>query len=275
MALQNTSSDHCPVMYSARTEFVRIRLFRFENYWLHSARFGQMVKEEWGSQEKAVIPAQLHAKLCSLQRKIKYWTNQEFGLIKRQLQTCTDFISWRDKVSETRPLTPLEKFITSLIKRRITIISRMEEEKWRQRAKVKWEVEGDRNTKVFHAMSSFSKRKGSVSAIEFNGQQHNDQRNKVAAFFSYFCELMGKEATRLPIINWDSLYPTGYQLHDISQPIAMEEVEAAIKQWPNGKSLGPNGYTGEFYKHFLKDLLPNLIETLNGVLAAARYTRAT
>lgn len=41
-ALPNTSSDHCPVLYTAKTNF-----FRFENLWLRFQDFQEMIHETW------------------------------------------------------------------------------------------------------------------------------------------------------------------------------------------------------------------------------------
>lgn len=46
----------------------------------------------------------------------------------------------------------------------------------------------------------------------------------------------------------------------MAQPITVEEVTEVIRSLPNGKAPGPDGFTGEFYKAFIDQIAPQLIE---------------
>jgi hypothetical protein len=56
--------------------------------------------------------------------------------------------------------------------------------------------------------------------------------------------------------------------------IRTEEVEAVILSWPRNKSSGPDGFTGEFFRHFKDMLLPDLLSVLNSVAATPEQTLA-
>jgi hypothetical protein len=48
--------------------------------------------------------------------------------------------------------------------------------------------------------------------------------------------------------------------------IATQEIEMANCTWPNNKALGPDGFTGEFYKTFKTLLMPDIKQVLNLVM---------
>lgn len=142
-AMANTSSDHCPIILTAKTKFIRSRIFRFENAWLRSPALQELVKEEWESTPIATTPKDLDAKLNSLKQRVSAWAKEKIGNINSQIQSCREFIAWIGKAKELRQLTNLEKFITAIIKKRHTELAVLEEDIWRQRARTKWELQGD------------------------------------------------------------------------------------------------------------------------------------
>ena len=50
------------------------------------------------------------------------------------------------------------------------------------------------------------------------------------------------------------------EIEDLKRPITSTEIKTVIKNLPANKSLGPDGFTAEFYQKFREELTPILIK---------------
>ena len=55
------------------------------------------------------------------------------------------------------------------------------------------------------------------------------------------------------------------KIETINSQVTSTEIEAVIKIFPQNKSPGPDGFTGDFYQTFREDLIPFLLKLFQKV----------
>jgi hypothetical protein len=150
-------------------------------------------------------------------------------------------ISFFDFIEESRNLSTVELNLRRLI---IKILQRTIKERmafWKQRSKIKFAIEGDENSKYFHAIASARYRKNKISTIEINGSEFTDHHLKMQILTAFYQQLLGQPFCPTWNFPLEQLYTSPLpNLQSLALPFSEIEITQAFFQMKSNASPGPD-----------------------------------
>jgi exonuclease III len=221
--------------------------FRFESFWLDHPDFQENIQTWW---REAEVPRgskmyKFQQKLKNLKHTLKLWNQNTFGNIfdaKKQLLAQMEEIQHQIRLQGlTRELKAQEISINQQLEDR----KRQEEILWRQKSRVQWLKEGERNTKFFHRMVIQRRHTNKITHLTSDeGDVIHSHEDMEATLIRYFQNLLTEpQVDRLDAINKITQHVpplvTQEQNVVLLRPITIEEVDQALQETPKCKALGP------------------------------------
>nr|GEW06345.1 putative RNA-directed DNA polymerase, eukaryota, reverse transcriptase zinc-binding domain protein [Tanacetum cinerariifolium] len=120
-----------------------------------------------------------------------------------------------------------------------------------QKAKIRWSIEGDENSKYFHGIMNKNRSQLAIRRTVANGEWISEPHRVKNDFFTHFKKQFSPIPA--PSICFDFTFPTRLsldQVQDLERTVTYEEVKRAVWDCGTNKSLGPNGFSFEFYRKY-------------------------
>ncbi|GJR49569.1 RNA-directed DNA polymerase, eukaryota [Tanacetum coccineum] len=120
-----------------------------------------------------------------------------------------------------------------------------------QKAKIKWAIEGDENSKYYHGVLNKKRTQIAIRGVMVEGKWVDTPDKVKKEFLLHFKNRFQKPKNVRPIINL--MFPrqlSATQQMDLEVDISMEEIKKAVWDCGIDKSSGPDGFTFGFYRRF-------------------------
>jgi len=199
---------------------------------------------------------QFQQKLRFLKCHLKRWNRETFGNIFKEQQKLTqDLEILHQKIiseGHTEATLEQERLIHSQLENR----RKQEEIYWRQKSRVRWLKEGERNTKFFHRTTVQWRMHNNIPFIQNQTgakvETHEEIEEELLNHFQQTHQEQ-KEDRRQAIRKITSNIPkiiTEEQNDLLMRPIHPQEVDEAMTQLKEGKAPGLDGFTTTFFHSF-------------------------
>ncbi|GJV83166.1 RNA-directed DNA polymerase, eukaryota, reverse transcriptase zinc-binding domain protein [Tanacetum coccineum] len=252
--LDSLISDHRPIMLSPLSNDFGPTPFKFYNSWLLDKSLLPALIDFWENyiplkQDNPVVS--FKNKIKALKVVIKEWNLKRKDPVSYErddlIKKIKDFDS--NIVSQNADF-PADSHRAAWIDR-LPVIDFNENVDASQKAKIKWDIEADENSKFFHAIVNQKRRYLSIQGIKVDGIWIDDPSSIKGAFHSFF-EKKFQNIDVVKIVNRSPFYKslTPEQNTLLTSTILETDIKDAIWDCGSDKSPGPDGFTFAFYKEF-------------------------
>ncbi|CAL1387047.1 unnamed protein product [Linum trigynum] len=259
--LEGVVSDHLPILIDPigeKEEEIRWgKCFRFESFWAKDEESMEVIKEAWEEANWGTLDQSLK----SCERRLKTWSEAKFGEIPRRIAQIRRSIqgmkaqnknsSWREKKRK------LELELQDLLYKN--------EQRWKQRSRMEWLKEGEKNTKAFHAKASERRKRNTIKKLQDEqGRVFKGQEEVTECLFQYYSKLFESKADQncWKVIDVIEKKVTDEMNHKLLRPFTTEEIKAALFQMGATKAPGDDGFPALFFQKNWSTIAPKLTEEL-------------
>ncbi|XP_039118690.1 uncharacterized protein LOC120254702 [Dioscorea cayenensis subsp. rotundata] len=233
--LQRSFSDHFPLFLTANLFSKHSkRLFKFENFWLEFLGCFEAVREAFNFTPHGNPMHAFSHLLLRTHNRLKSWSINGVNDVESAIIHTENLIQNLEcsdaDIGSHQVLMELYAKLSAL-QQQCSI-------KWAQQARLLWVKDGDKNTKVLHAIARTRSHTNFIPQIEdLNGNKHCTPEDVEKAFLNYYQQLW--KAPSSPNINFDEALPsdlpslTPMDCEYLIREITMEEVYAALLDLPS------------------------------------------
>lgn len=157
--------DHSPILLDLNGGNEHPRrgspLFRYEIAWDTHETLKETVQDAWTARHPSERVDELKEKLALVSGRLKKGNTDTFGSVRKEIKSLKKELErCQNDPTRTGPTHVELKIIERLVQ-----LYHREEILWRQRSRINWLSEGDRNTKNFHLRASMRRKKNMIKAL--------------------------------------------------------------------------------------------------------------
>jgi ribonuclease HI len=243
------------------------RPFRYEDMWKSHSEYSEFVNRVW---DPGAVPQDLTnvaESLRSLQGSLQCWDREVFGSVKKQVRDLRAELEHERQINIRRGPSAKEKELIS----KLSVVLDREETMERQRSRVAWLREGDRNTEFFQSKARARGRTNSIRSLtDSNGQVVTKQEDLERLACAFYQNLFTAQQDVDPalICQYVPRRVTEEMITELDREFTEEEVERALFQMKPGKAPGADGFNAGFFQtHWSlvkQSVVPAVLAFLNG-----------
>ncbi|XP_071687207.1 uncharacterized protein [Rutidosis leptorrhynchoides] len=249
IALDRLKSDHCPIMLSDGEVNFGPKPFKVFDDWFHVEDVDQVIAESWsapleGNRKDCVF----RNKLKRLKEALKIWSQTHFGNLDVEIENAKREATNLELKAESGSLDSVE-YENWMKSRKLWLDKeKIKCRMLKQKARVRWMIEGDENSKYFHNSLRRNYNKTNIRGVSVNGAWCVDPVTIKEAAASHFQTLFSEVGNERPSLDGLSYMSISEQeATDLELPFSEAEVRESVNCCGSSKAPGPDGFNLGFF----------------------------
>ncbi|GKC84144.1 RNA-directed DNA polymerase, eukaryota, partial [Tanacetum coccineum] len=215
----------------------------------------------------------LMAKLKHLKSRIREWNAVSNVCNKKESDQCKRDLEAIDAIIDSGNGGEEEVCKRTDVINKLYKIGELKSKELAQKAKIKWAIEGDENSRFFHGMLNKKRNNLSVRGLMVDGGWVDDPNKVKKHFLNHFSDRFCKPANKTASIDMD--FPkkiSDDQVRDLEREVTNDEIKRAVWDCGTDKAPGPDGFTFGFYRRFWYLIHEDVTEAIIAKILANRLT---
>ncbi|KAH7855337.1 hypothetical protein Vadar_023843 [Vaccinium darrowii] len=179
-------SDHAALLVDANPpKFSGPRQFRFDKRWVDDPDCYDVICKGWQGTIRGSNMFKVFSKVRNTRRELRVWSKKRNFNARRRINEVQGKLKEIGKEREHGEMGQIRALEKELGEAWV-----QEERFWRQKARISWMVEGDRNTSFFHAKVTQRRKRNAIAGIQnSDGSWCDDPEDITKEFVQYFHQL--------------------------------------------------------------------------------------
>ncbi|KAK9062631.1 hypothetical protein SSX86_019819 [Deinandra increscens subsp. villosa] len=250
-ALPRLWSDHSPILLRVSVFDFGPVPFRFFSSCLKNEELVGLIRSSLLAPAHGSRPPDLvfMDKLRAVKRIIKDWRMGKKMEESREMEDLVSFCLRMDRCSEERVLDEQERELWISKKKRLGDLEMLKILDLRQKARVKWAVEGDENSAFFHGYINSNRACGRISGLWVDDVWTVDPSAIKEVVPQLCCEGIRTISDEVGA--------------DLVRPFTKEEIKVAVWDCDGDKAPGPDGFNFDFLKFFWAEVEEDIFRIMS------------
>ncbi|KAH7841573.1 hypothetical protein Vadar_031697 [Vaccinium darrowii] len=185
-------SDHMVLLLDTNPpKFTGQRQFRFDNRWTSDAECKEVIRKSWQVGMRGSKMFDVFHRIRNTRSKLRIWSKARNFNARRKINEVQNQLK---EIGDERVYGDMEQIWA--LEKDLGDAWVQEEKCWRQKARISWMIEGDRNTSFFHVKVTQRRKRNTISGIQdLRGNWCENQEDIAKEFVMYFEDLFKSDGT--------------------------------------------------------------------------------